>query len=89
MKVNDVVTIVTIGGEFIGRLKSQTSDEIVLMNPRGLMQGEQGFGFAPSVCITGDTTDSVAFYRTSVVFMVKTIPEIEKAWQKATSGIVI
>jgi hypothetical protein len=89
MKINDVVTIVTIGGEFIGRLKSEDSNQIVLVNPRGLMQGEHGFGFSPGVCITGDTDDSVSFNRSLILFVVKTVPEIEKAWQKATSGIVI
>jgi len=53
------------------------------------MQGENGIGFAPSVCMTGDTTNTVHFNKSTILFTVKTLPEVEKAWQQATSGIVL
>jgi hypothetical protein len=89
MNINDVVTVVTVAGEYIGRLKSQGEETVEIDNPRGLMQGENGIGFAPSVCMTGDTTNTVHFNKSTILFTVKTLPEVEKAWQQATSGIVL
>lgn len=89
MKVNNVVSIVTPAGEFVGRFKSQDDLSIVLDNPRALIQTQEGMGFAPSICATAEVTGEVSFNKNLVVFTLNTSSEVESAWQKVTSGLVL
>ena len=89
MKVNNVVSIVTTVGEFVGRFKSQDDLTIVLDNPRALIETQEGMGFAPSICATAPVSGEVSFNKTLVAFTLNTSAEVESAWQKVTSGIVL
>ena len=50
--MDDIVTLVTAGGEMIGRLVEHDEYSITLEKPRAFVQTEKGVGFAPSVCLT-------------------------------------
>jgi len=85
-----IVTLVTAGGEMVGRLDEETDFQFVLENPRAFVQTKEGVGFAPGVCLTGiRNPDYVSFPKSSVVLMCKTNEEVEKIWISTTTGIVV
>lgn len=86
----DVVTLVTHIGEIIGRVVDDTHESIELADPRLFVNQAEGAGLAPGICMTGikDPTGAV-FYKGSIVAVVATAPELEKAWQQQTSGIIL
>lgn len=88
--VDDIVTLVTAGGEMIGRLVEHDEYSITLEKPRAFVQTEKGVGFAPSVCLTGvRDPEEVSFGKGSVILMVPTAEEIAKMWLQATTGLVV
>ena len=88
--MSDVVTVVTAGGEMVGRLKSEDDLGITLESPRAFVQTEQGVGFAPSVCLTGEREPSeVTFNRASVILKCNSSEEVSKMWLQATTGLVV
>ena len=90
MQVNDIVSIVTITGEFVGKLIEETADQYVIGDPRLLTTANNGPAFIPAVCMTGIQKPSeVRFNRSSVSFIIKTALEVEKEYRSITSGIII
>jgi len=88
--MNDVVTLVTAGGEMVGRLKEENDMGITLESPRAFVQTEKGVGFAPSVCLTGEREPTeVTFGRGSVILMCNTSEEVSKMWLQSTTGLVV
>jgi len=85
---NDVVTIVTPAGEFVGRLISDDDGEVVLANPQMFLNSEQGMGFLPGVSMTGKQNPETAEFR-GVVVMVEASADTVQAWTKVTSGIIL
>ena len=87
---NDVVSVVTLAGEIIGKFQSETTTEVVIADPRLLSQNEQGLILIPALCMTGKPElDEVSLSRTSIVLMVPTVEEVEREYRANTSGIVI
>jgi len=89
MKLNDVVTVVTVSGEYVGKFESMNSNGVVtLKDPRMLIHGDQGVGFARGICMTSDEdTKSVAFQQ--YVFVTETNQDFSKEYTRATSGIIL
>ena len=88
--MSDVVTLVTAGGEMVGRLKEETDAGVTLESPRAFVQTEKGVGFAPSVCLTGvREPEEITFGRGGVILMCKTSDEVEKMWLQSTTGLVV
>jgi hypothetical protein len=88
IETGEIVTIITIVGEYIGELVEHSNNSVVLRKPRMFVQSEQKMGFAPGVCMTGDAEpDFVEF--NSYVFLIKTQNEIAKAYKSAVSGIIL
>ena len=88
MKKGDVVSVVSMAGEFVGKFENSGGGTISLDDPRMLIQTQQGMGFARGICVTGEedpTTVTFAFY----VFVTPTNKNIEKAYRQATSGIIL
>jgi len=88
MKANDVVTVVTISGEYVGKLKDQGEGTLTLSDPRMLIQNESGMGFAAGIAVTGEQNPTEVTFA-QYVFVVPTNIEVEKAYRSATSGIII
>jgi hypothetical protein len=87
MTNGDIVTVLTVAGEFIGKLAHKDGDSVTLDDPRMLIHNEQGMGFAHGVCVTGEREPkSVEFM--GVVLITPTADEVAKAWRQATSGII-
>lgn len=90
VKKNDVVSVVTLTGEFVGKFNQETTDQYVIDDPRLLTQTQQGAAFIPAVCMTGkQEPNQVIFNKSTVVFIIETADEIQKEYRKATSGLII
>ena len=88
MKKNDVVSVVTLAGEFVGKYDTSGAGTITLTDPRMLVQNETGMGFASGICVTGKRDpDTVTF--NGYVFVTETNADIEKAYRSAVSGLVL
>lgn len=86
MKQGDIVSVITMAGEMIGKLK-EIGSTITLEDPRMLIQTEQGMGFAHGVCVTGESNPKEITFQ-QYVFVTPTKEEIVKGWREATSGII-
>jgi len=90
MNKGEVVTIVTMAGEFVGKMNDQNDTKVVLDDPRMLIQTQEGMGFAQGVCVTGKADpDQVSFYVGGIVLLAETNDEIVKAYRQATSGLIL
>jgi hypothetical protein len=88
MEKNDIVSVVTVAGEFVGKFQSDVDGIIEINDPRMIVQGPEGqMGFAHGVCSTGKhEPDSI---RMSYIFNTPTSPEVEKGYREFTSGIIL
>lgn len=87
----EVVTVVTMMGEVVGRLKKESETGYTIEDPRLFVPGREGNsgGFAPGVCMTGQQNLSEAqFNRGVVLCVIPSHPEIEAGWREAVTGLV-
>jgi hypothetical protein len=90
MQKNDVVSVMTAYGEYVGKFVQQGSSVVTLSDPRMIVQTEQGMGFAHGICATGKPDPlSVDIQMTQVVFITEVNESIEKEYRKATSGLIL
>jgi len=88
--LNRVVTILSNVGEFVGKLEEMDDESYTIIKPRALIQTQEGFGFAPSVAMSAQQdVERVTFNRSLILCCVLSDERIVKAWQKATTGLVI
>jgi len=90
-KQGEVVTLVTMLGEVVGRLTENTPETITLERPRLFVPGEGGkSGFAPGICMTGETEpESLVFNMTNVLTVTTSHKQIADGWTSATTGIAL
>lgn len=90
MRKNDVVSIVTLTGEFVGKYVEETPDQYIIADPRLLTQTQEGVAFIPAVCMTGKQEPSeVRFNRAAVAFVIETAEEVQKEYRRVTSGLIV
>ena len=92
MKNGDVVTIVSMMGEIVGRLTGEDDLTVTVSNPRLFVPAREGSagGFAPGVCMTGQQDlDKVSINQAVVLCVVPSHADIAAGWQEATSSIVL
>lgn len=87
MEVGDIVSVVTLSGEYIGELLEDRDTRVLLKNPRMIVQTAEGMGFARGIAITGEENPDTAEFRT-VVFVVPSNDSIKSAWKEATNAII-
>lgn len=90
MKKGDIVTVVAISGEYVGRLTKQDGAVVTLENPRVVITNPENgnMGFAKGIAATGiDSPESAIFQ--SVVMVVNTNPLVSEAYLKATGEKLI
>ena len=87
MKKNDIVTVITLAGEFVGKFVSNDDAGLALQDPRMVVQSPEGqMGFARGICQTGvENPTDITFDQ--YLFVTTTNDEVQKAYRKATSGI--
>lgn len=87
MKRNEITTVVTAAGEFVGRVESITAYSFLLSRPRMIVHGEEGMGFAHGICATGeDNPKEVDFPLSGICFATKTNDDVAAAWLIATDS---
>jgi len=89
MKNGDIVTVITVSGEYVGKLTYLDGGNVTIDKPRMILQNPQSgeMGFARGIAVTGvENPEEVSFM--SVVFVTPTNEQVQKAWQEATSSIV-
>jgi hypothetical protein len=91
MNKDDVVTLVLINGaEIIGKWVESDSDKYIINRPRMVQANQQGVGLVNGVCMTGEEPKGdVAFNRSGVIFVIKTVEEMAKGYQQQVSGLVL
>ncbi len=94
MNKGDIVTLVTPRGEVVGRLTETIGEdidvEIKLSSPRLFVNGQEGQGFAPGICMTGGREPAQLTFNTAMVLaVVETDSDVAKGWTEATSSIVL
>ena len=87
MKKGDIITVMTLTGEFVGKFVSNDNG-LELEDPRLVVQGPEGqMGFARGICQTGvENPTDITFQQ--YLFVTSTNEEVQKAYRQATSGIV-
>jgi hypothetical protein len=88
MKKGDVVSVVSMAGEYVGKYDTSGDGTITLTDPRMLVQNEQGMGFAAGICVTGKRDPDVVTFA-QYVFVTPVNDDIEKAYRSAVSGLVL
>ena len=89
-KKNDVITVITVAGEYVGKFVKKDDSSLIVADPKMLVQGEQGVGFANGICVTGrENPRSMTFYVGGIVFVTETSDVVKEAYVEATSGLVI
>tara|TARA_Y100001951_G_C11283869_1_gene267257 strand:- start:81 stop:380 length:300 start_codon:yes stop_codon:yes gene_type:complete len=90
MERGDIISVVTVSGEYVGKLNS---DDVIgsfeLEHPRMILQNPQTgeMGFAKGIAVTGtESPESVVLH--NIVFATPANDKVVKAWQEATSSIV-
>lgn len=90
--MSDVVVVVSMMGEVIGRVKEETDTAITLESPRLFVPGQdaQGGGFAPGVSMTGaQDLDEATFNKSVVLTIIPCHEAVKKGWVEAVSGLVL
>jgi len=86
MKKNDIITVMTLAGEFVGKFESDDNG-LELSDPRMVVQGPEGqMGFARGICQTGvENPTEIKF--DSYIFVSPSNDDVQAAYRQATSGI--
>tara|TARA_B100000676_G_C17915285_1_gene752342 strand:- start:561 stop:857 length:297 start_codon:yes stop_codon:yes gene_type:complete len=86
MKKGDIVSVITLSGEYIGKLVDDKNG-VELENPRIIVNGPDGkMGFAKGIAVTGIVNPTSVRIQ-SYVFMTETNDDIVSAYTTAVSGI--
>ena len=85
MKKGDIVTVVTMTGEYVGELAK--TEPLTLKNPKMIVQAPNGgMGFAKGVAVTGkENPESMVI--SSYVFVSEVNDNVAEANRTAVSGI--
>jgi hypothetical protein len=89
---NQIVTVVTMMGEVVGRVKSEDDTSITLESPRLFVPGQDasGGGFAPGISMTGvQDTKEATLNKAVVLSMIETHKSVADGWVEVTSGIIV
>ena len=90
MEKGDIVTVVTISGEYVGKLVSMEDARVELENPRMILSNpaDGSMGFAKGLAATGEENPKTATFQ-QVVFVVPSNEKVATAHLEATSGLVL
>jgi len=88
MNIGDIVTVVTVSGEYVGKFVDNNAGYLTIGAPRMVLtSGDGKMGFARGIAVTGvDGCDEVCFE--NVVFMTPTNDQVANAWKEATGNIL-
>tara|TARA_A200000159_G_scaffold164783_1_gene196232 strand:+ start:2694 stop:2990 length:297 start_codon:yes stop_codon:yes gene_type:complete len=87
MEKGDIVSVVTLNGEFVGKVDSV--EPLTLADPRMIVTNpdNSSMGFAKGVAMTGvENPDTMTF--DTFTFVTPTNDKVAEGWTQATSSIV-
>ena len=89
MQHGDIVSIVTVSGEYVGQVSEFLSDNSLrILNPRMILTDGQGqMGFAKGICVSGVENPEEQIFM-QYVFVAETDDKVANAWKEATSQII-
>ena len=88
MKAGDLVSVVTMSGEYIGKY-AESETGLRLEDPRMIVNAPNGgMGFAKGVAVTGKV-DPEYMQINSYVFVCETNEDVKEAYMTAFSGIQV
>lgn len=85
---NDIVTVSTVAGEFVGKLNAREGTKISLDDPRFVSVTEQGMGFANGIAMTSESAPKYVEFE-NYIFVTKTNDSVANAYRQAVSGLTI
>ena len=90
MEKGDVLTVVAISGDYVGKLLSMEDATVELENPRMILSNPQdgSMGFAKGLAATGEESPTSAVFQ-QVVFVVPSNEKVANAHLEATSGLTL
>ena len=87
MNNNDIVTVITPTGEYIGKLEHQNGDKITLSKPMIVMATQQGMDFAPILAMSGKKNpSSVTLW--NVVLVTETDDEVSNRYKNHVGALI-
>jgi len=88
MNVGDIVSLVTLSGEYVGQITDLNTTSVSLKDPRMILQSQDGqMGFAKGIAVTGEENPKEVEFR-NIVFMTPSNEGIQNAWKDATGQII-
>lgn len=88
-KKGDVVTVMTITGEYVGKFVKRDESSLVIADPKMLVNNETGLGFGNGIAITGkESPESVTFFNGGLVFITDASQNVLTAYNQAVAGVV-
>ena len=90
-RVEEIVTLVTMCGEIIGRVASEDATTILLKSPLLFVPSgsdNEGGGFAPGISMTGaQNMPRGEFNKSCILTVIPAHPQVADGWLKATGSI--
>lgn len=77
MNVDDIVTVMTLSGEYVGALVQNNGTHVVLRHPKLVTNGENGLALADGISATGSVPEVLDLY--NVCFVVVSHPDVAVA----------
>ena len=89
---NEIVTLVTMMGEIVGRMTDEDHETITLKSPLLFVPAtdDAGGGFAPGVSMTGaQNQDKGIFNKSCILTIMPCHEQVADGWTKATGSIIL
>jgi hypothetical protein len=89
MEIGDIVTVVTVSGEYVGELVDRSNGQVEIKNPRMILSdGKGNMGFAKGICVSGVENPDVQIFN-QFVFLAETNKQVSEGHRQAVSAIEI
>ena len=89
----EIVTLVTMCGEIVGRVASETATTVMLKSPLLFVPSgndNEGGGFAPGISMTGaQNMPRGEFNKSCILTVIPAHPQVADGWLKATGSIIV
>ena len=86
--IDEIVSVVAQGGEYVGKLVSQEGSTVTLKDPRFVAMSQQGMGFAHGLALTGQAEPKeVTIY--GITLITTTNDDVANAYRQQVSGLTL
>ena len=87
MNIGDIVTVITMTGEYVGKLEYQNDGIVKLGKPVMVMPHQNGLGFASSLAMTGEENPKEVTLH-NVTLVVKTNDDVANGYKQHTGSLI-